>query len=150
MEVSPLELSGGQKRRVAIAGVIAMRPRVLILDEPTAGLDPAGRESILANIESYQKQSGAAVVLISHSMDDVARFAHRLVVFQDGRIRMDGPPAAVFDRAGELKDMGLTVPAATEIALALEKRGIRLPESVYTTKYLQKLLLAAGEGGGPC
>ena len=119
MEASPLELSGGQKRRVAIAGVIAMRPRVLILDEPTAGLDPAGRESILANISAFQRSTGAAVLLISHSMDDIARFARRLAVFHEGRLVMDDSPARVFDRADELKQMGLTVPMATEIALAL-------------------------------
>ncbi|MBQ7144594.1 MAG: energy-coupling factor transporter ATPase [Oscillospiraceae bacterium] len=150
MEVSPLELSGGQKRRVAIAGVIAMRPRVLILDEPTAGLDPAGRESILENISQFQRETGAAVVLISHSMDDIARFAQRLIVLHEGRLVMDGTPAQVFDRANELKDMGLTVPMATEIALALRARGVELPESVYTTKYLRKLLTALREGGGPC
>ena len=150
MEASPLELSGGQKRRVAIAGVIAMRPKVLILDEPTAGLDPEGRERILGNILGYRKSTGATVLLISHSMDDVARVADRLVVFRDAKVRMDGPPAAVFSRASELKDMGLTVPAATEIALALEKRGVKLPESVYTTKYLQKLLISLREGGTPC
>ena len=150
MEVSPLELSGGQKRRVAIAGVIAMRPQVLILDEPTAGLDPAGRESILANIDAFQHRTGAAVVLISHSMDDIARFAHRLVVLHEGRVVMDDVPARVFDRAEELKAMGLTVPMATEISLALRRRGVARPESVYTTKYLRKLLLAYREGGQGC
>ena len=147
MEVSPLELSGGQKRRVAIAGVIAMRPEVLILDEPTAGLDPAGRESILKNILDYRERTGATVLLVSHSMDDVARLADRLIVFRDGKIAMDGTPAQVFDRADELKDMGLTVPAATELALALRARGVEIPESVYTTKYLMKLLIALKEGG---
>lgn len=150
METSPLELSGGQKRRVAIAGVIAMRPRVLILDEPTAGLDPAGRESILANISAFQRSTGAAVLLISHSMDDIARFARRLAVFHEGRLVMDDSPARVFDRAGELKEMGLTVPAATEIALALRQRGVALPESVYTVKYLKKLLLACRGEARPC
>ena len=152
MEASPLELSGGQKRRVAIAGVMAMRPQVLILDEPTAGLDPAGRENILQNILRYRESTGATVLLISHSMDDVARLAGRLVVFHDGHLAMDGTPAEVFDRAAELKGMGLTVPAATEISLALREYGITLPESVYTTKYLQKLLLAAagGEVLPPC
>ena len=145
MEASPLELSGGQKRRVAIAGVIAMEPRVLILDEPTAGLDPAGRESILSQIQEYRERTGATVVLVSHSMDDVARIASRLVVFRGGKVAMDGAPAAVFDRAAELKEMGLTVPASTEIALALQKRGIELPESIYTTKHLMKLLLALRE-----
>ena len=147
---SPLELSGGQKRRVAIAGVIAMRPKLLILDEPTAGLDPAGRESILRNILDYRDATGAAVLLISHSMDDVARIADRLIVFNDARVAMDGAPAEVFDRAGELKSMGLTVPAATEIALALRARGVDIPESIYTTKYLMKLLVSLREGEKPC
>lgn len=150
MEASPLELSGGQKRRVAIAGVIAMRPRVLILDEPTAGLDPAGRESILANISAFQRSTGAAVLLISHSMDDIARFARRLAVFHEGRLVMDDSPARVFDRADELKQMGLTVPMATEIALALRQRGVELPESVYTVKYLKKLLLERQGEARPC
>ncbi|MCR4935177.1 MAG: energy-coupling factor transporter ATPase [Oscillospiraceae bacterium] len=150
METSPLELSGGQKRRVAIAGVIAMRPRVLILDEPTAGLDPAGRESILGNISAFQRSTGAAVLLISHSMDDIARFARRLAVFHEGRLVMDDSPARVFDRADELKEMGLTVPMATEIALALRRRGVPLPESVYTVKYLKKLLLERRGEARPC
>ncbi len=149
-EVSPLELSGGQKRRVAIAGVIAMRPQVLILDEPTAGLDPAGRESVLGNISYYQRSTGATVLLISHSMDDVARIASRLVVFNDGRIAMDGTPAQVFERADELTEMGLTVPKATEIALALRKRGIEIPDSIYTTNYLRKLLINLREGDESC
>ena len=150
LEVSPLELSGGQKRRVAIAGVIAMMPQVLILDEPTAGLDPAGRESILQNILAYRRETGCTIVLISHSMDDVARLADRLVVFDGGRVAMDGTPAEVFEHAEELKRMGLTVPAATEIALALRARGIDIPESVYTINYLRKLLTAKREGGGEC
>ena len=150
MDASPLELSGGQKRRVAIAGVIAMRPDVLILDEPTAGLDPAGRESILQNILDYRARTGATVLLVSHSMDDVARLADRLVVFSHGKIAMDGAPAEVFDRAAELKDMGLTVPAATELALALRARGVDIPESIYTTKFLQKLLISLREGEKSC
>ena len=149
-EASPLELSGGQKRRVAIAGVMAMRPRVLILDEPTAGLDPAGRESILENISYYRRSTGATVLLISHSMDDVARIADRLVVFSDGRVAMDGTPAQVFDRASELRGMGLTVPKATEIALALREKGIDIPESIYTINYLRKLLVSLRGEDGTC
>ena len=149
-ELSPLELSGGQKRRVAIAGVMAMRPKVLILDEPTAGLDPAGRDAILENICQYHRQTGATVLLISHSMDDVARIAGRLIVFREGRAVLDGTPAQVFEHAQELKDMGLTVPMATEIALALKARGIDIPESIYTINYLRKLLLSSGKGDGAC
>ena len=150
LESSPLELSGGQKRRVAIAGVIAMMPQVLILDEPTAGLDPAGRDSILQKIMDYRRETEGTILLVSHSMDDVARLATRLLVFDRGRIAMDGTPAEVFDRADELKEMGLTVPAATEIALALRRRGIDIPESIYTINYLRKQLVSLREGGGAC
>ena len=150
LNASPLELSGGQKRRVAIAGVIAMMPDVLILDEPTAGLDPVGRESILQNILAYRRETDCTIILVSHSMDDIARIADRLLVFDGGKIAMDGSPAAVFDRAEELKTMGLTVPAATEIALALRERGIDIPESIYTINYLRKQLIALREGDAPC
>ena len=150
LQSSPLELSGGQKRRVAIAGVIAMMPQVLILDEPTAGLDPAGRESILQKIMDYRRETNATILLISHSMDDVARLATRLLVFDRGKIAMDGAPAEIFDRADELKAMGLTVPAATEIALALRARGVDIPESIYTINYLRKQLVSLREGGGAC
>ena len=150
LDVSPLELSGGQKRRVAIAGVIAMRPKVLILDEPTAGLDPVGRESIIRNILDYRRETGCTVIFISHSMDDVARFAERLVVFDGGRIAMDGTPAEIFEQAAALRGMGLTVPAATEIAMALRARGIDIPESIYTINYLRKLLITGREEGGRC
>ena len=150
LEASPLELSGGQKRRVAIAGVIAMMPQVLILDEPTAGLDPVGRESILQKLMDYRRETQGTILLISHSMDDVARLATRLLVFDRGKIAMDGTPAEVFEHATELKDMGLTVPAATEIALALRQRGVDIPESIYTINYLRKLLVSLREGGGVC
>jgi len=150
LEASPLELSGGQKRRVAIAGVIAMIPQVLILDEPTAGLDPVGRESILQKIMDYRRETEGTILLISHSMDDVARLATRLLVFDRGKIAMDGTPAEVFEHAEELKRMGLTVPAATEIALALRRRGVDIPESIYTINYLRKQLVSLREGGGAC
>ena len=150
LESSPLELSGGQKRRVAIAGVIAMMPQVLILDEPTAGLDPVGRESILQRIMSYRRETEGTILLVSHSMDDVARLATRLLVFNEGRVVMDGTPAEVFEHAEELKAMGLTVPAATEIALALRRRGIDIPESIYTINYLRKQLISLREGDGAC
>ena len=150
LEASPLELSGGQKRRVAIAGVIAMMPKVLILDEPTAGLDPVGRESILQKIMDYRRETEGTILLISHSMDDVARLATRLLVFDRGKIAMDGSPAEIFDRAAELKAMGLTVPAATEIALALRRRGVDIPESIYTIHYLRKLLVSQRKGESAC
>ena len=144
---SPLELSGGQKRRVAIAGVIAMRPGVLVLDEPTAGLDPQARESLFKNIEEYRRATGSTVVLVTHSMDDVARIADRLVVMNRGKVVMDGTPQEVFSRPEELLEIGLTVPAATLIAMELRKRGIDIPDAIYTTAYLSKLLLARKEEG---
>ncbi len=144
-ERSPLELSGGQKRRIAIAGVIAMRPEVLILDEPTAGLDPAGCAQILENIVRYQKESGATVLIVSHSMDDVAKFAERIIVFDNGSIAMDGTPDEVFARAGELVQIGLNVPKAAELALALRQRGVPLPEGIFTHERLLEALLALRE-----
>ena len=148
-ERSPLELSGGQKRRIAIAGVIAMRPEVLILDEPTAGLDPAGRTQILDNIFRYREKSGATVMIVSHSMDDVARFAERIIVFHEGTVTMDGTPPEVFSHAQELVEIGLNVPKASELALALRKRNIPLPDSVFTHEQLLEALLKAREGR-PC
>ena len=146
-EKSPLELSGGQKRRVAIAGVIAMRPGVLILDEPTAGLDPAGCEQILRNICDYHTQTGSTVIIVSHSMDDVARLADRLVVFNHGAIRFDGTPEEVFSQPEELRSIGLAVPAATELAMELKKLGLKLPNSIYTNKQLEKALVALKRRG---
>ena len=145
-EKSPLELSGGQKRRVAIAGVIAMRPGVLVLDEPTAGLDPAGRESIMENIMSYRGASGATVILVTHDMDQIARTAQRIIVFNGGRIAMDGTPEEVFARAGELESMGLAIPGAARIALRLREKGVRLPDSIYTTEQLRDAVLELYNG----
>ncbi len=136
-EKSPLELSGGQKRRIAIAGVIAMRPGVLILDEPTAGLDPSGCADILQNITDYRTQTGSTVILVTHSMDDAARIADRLIVFSEGTVAMDGAPQEVFSHADELVSMGLDVPAPTAIARALRARGVELRESIYTTEQLR-------------
>ena len=140
-EKSPLELSGGQKRRIAIAGVIAMRPGVLILDEPTAGLDPAGCRQILDNICAYREKTGATVIIVSHNMDDVARIAERIIVFSHGRVVMDGTAGEVFSRAQELIDIGLDVPHATALALALRKQGLPLPEGIYTHEQLLSAIL---------
>ena len=140
-EKSPLELSGGQKRRIAIAGVIAMRPGVLILDEPTAGLDPAGCRQILDNICAYREKTGATVIIVSHNMDDVARIAQRIIVFSHGRVVMDGSAGEVFSRAQELIDIGLDVPHATALALALRKQGLPLPEGIYTHEQLLSAIL---------
>ena len=135
-ERSPLELSGGQKRRVAIAGVIAMRPGVLILDEPTAGLDPSGSRKIMDNIRRYREQSGATVIIVSHNMDDAARLTERLIVFDHGHIAMDGSPEEVFSRPQELIDIGLNVPQATALAMALRERGMELPGAIFTHEQL--------------
>ena len=124
LEVSPFDLSGGQKRRVAIAGVIAMEPQVLILDEPTAGLDPSGREDILTNIDNYRKAKNATIMMVSHSMNDVARMTDRLLVMCNGALAMDGTPDEVFSHAKELLDMGLDIPALTRVFLELQELGL--------------------------
>jgi len=131
LEVSPFDLSGGQKRRVAIAGVIAMEPEVLILDEPTAGLDPAGREDILKNIDRYRKEKNATIMMVSHSMNDVARLTQRLMVMSNAKLVMDGTPQEVFNHAQELLEMGLDIPELTRIFLELKRLGLVVP-SVYT------------------
>ena len=127
LEVSPFDLSGGQKRRVAIAGVIAMEPEVLILDEPTAGLDPSGREEILQNIESYRKAKNATIMMVSHSMNDVARLTDRLLVLNGAKIAMDGTPEEVFTHAAELEEMGLDIPEVTRVFLRLQAMGLDVP-----------------------
>ena len=131
LEVSPFDLSGGQKRRVAIAGVIAMETAVLILAEPTAGLDPVGRAEILGNIEAYRKAKNATIMLVSHSMEDVARLTDRLLVMNGSQLAMDAAPAEVFSHAQELVDMGLNIPQVTQVFLQLQKLGLDV-SSVYT------------------
>ena len=131
LEVSPFDLSGGQKRRVAIAGVIAMEPEVLILDEPTAGLDPVGRSEILGNIQSYRKAKNATIMMVSHSMEDVARLTDRLLVMDGSKLAMDAPPAQVFTHAEELTQMGLNIPQVTQVFLELKKLGLDV-KNVYT------------------
>lgn len=147
---SPLELSGGQKRRVAIAGVLAMRPEVLVLDEPSAGLDPAGRESILQNIVNWQNSTAATVILVTHDMSAAATFCARLVVLNGGHIAMNGTPKEVFSHSQELAAMGLGLPGAAQIALRLRQMGVPVPESVYTTTQLRDAVLALREGGAAC
>lgn len=146
---SPLELSGGQKRRVAIAGVIAMRPGVLILDEPTAGLDPAGRESILENIRAYQAAQHAAVVMVSHSMEEIASNVDRLIVMEKGTAVMNGAPSEVFSHAAELVAMGLNVPCMTQVLLQLQQLGVDVPASAYTVEQAADLLAPLLKGGRP-
>lgn len=148
LEKSPFDLSGGQKRRVAIAGVIAMEPKVLILDEPTAGLDPAGAAQILGNIRAYHREKKAAIILVSHSMNEVAREAQRLVVFRDGTIPYSGTPQEVFSHGDELEQMGLGVPEMTQVFNRLRAMGYQVPASVYTVEQARDAILLARKGAG--
>ena len=150
LEKSPFALSGGQKRRVAIAGVMAMEPEVLILDEPTAGLDPRGCEDILSLLRDYHTQRGSTVVLVSHSMEEIARNAQRIIVLDKGGVRMQGTPAEVFARARELEAVGLDVPQVTKIAHALHEKGVAIDPAVYTVEALRQQLLALKGGCGVC
>ncbi len=145
LEMSPFDLSGGQKRRVAIAGVMAMEPEILILDEPTAGLDPEGREEILRNIDDYRKAKNATVMMVSHSMTDVARLTDRLLVMNDSRLVMDGSPDEVFVHAKELLDMGLDIPEITRVFMRLQELGVNVPQ-VYTVEQAVKVLTALKGG----
>ena len=148
---SPFDLSGGQKRRAAIAGVIAMEPDVLILDEPTAGLDPRGRESILQNIRDYQAAQHAAVVMVSHSMEEIASNVDRLFVMNHGQNVMNGTPAEVFSHAEELVEMGLAIPKMTQLFLALKRRGVPVDTSVFSVEQARQALRPLLKGGrGVC
>ena len=142
---SPFDLSGGQKRRVAIAGVIAMEPEVLILDEPTAGLDPAGRAEILGNIERYRRAKNATIMMVSHSMEDVAKLTDRLLVMGGSRLAMDGTPGEVFAQAERLVEMGLSIPKVTQVFLHLRKMGLPV-ENVYTIEQAVEALKALKGG----
>lgn len=146
LEKSPFELSGGQKRRVAIAGVLAMEPDVLILDEPTAGLDPEGREVILDEIRNFQKALGSTIIMVSHSMEEIASTVDRLVVMNHSRIFMDGTPAEVFSHAAELREIGLAVPQITSVFLRLQEMGIPVDTSIYTVEQAKAAILKLKEG----
>ena len=150
LDKSPFELSGGQKRRVAIAGVIAMEPKVLVLDEPTAGLDPRGRDDILARIQDYHRAKNASVVLVSHSMEEIARNVDRIVVLSDSHVFMEGTPRQVFARADELEQVGLDIPQVTKVALALRRRGLPVDTAVYTVEALRDALLRKEGGADAC
>ena len=151
LEKSPFELSGGQKRRVAIAGVIAMEPEVLILDEPTAGLDPVGREDILTNINAYHQAKNATIIIVSHSMEEMARTVERVVVINDGMISLDGTPHEVFSHGQELIRMGLGIPQVTQVFQRLKELGLPVRDGVYTLEEAKRELLAlAGKGEGTC
>ena len=151
LQKSPFYLSGGQKRRAAIAGVIAMEPDVLILDEPTAGLDPRGRESILQNIRDYQAAQHAAVVMVSHSMEEIASNVDRMFVMNHGQNVMNGTPAEVFSHAEELVEMGLAIPKMTQLFLALKRRGVPVDTSVFSVEQARQALRPLLKGGrGVC
>jgi energy-coupling factor transport system ATP-binding protein len=145
LSMSPFELSGGQKRRAAIAGVLAMRPEVLILDEPTAGLDPRGRKEILTQIFAYQKETHGAVLLVSHSMEEVAKYSDRVLVLDKGRVFSFDTTDDTFKRAEDLMRLGLTVPGVTRIFSGLRKKGISVPEDVFTMVRAKEELLRVFE-----
>ena len=146
LERSPFDLSGGQKRRVAIAGVIAMLPQVLVLDEPMAGLDPQGREEIMENILTYHRETGAAIVIVTHSMEEAAKHAHRMIVMNKGSVAMDGTPEEIFSHGPELRAMGLAVPEMTSLADRLKELGVTLPGTVYTVEQMKAALLTLERG----
>ena len=146
LEKSPFELSGGQKRRVAIAGVIAMRPEVLILDEPTAGLDPRGKESIIANIRDYHRKTECTVIMVTHSMEDIAKIADRIVVFNAGSIIMEGTAGEIFGRGSDLQEIGLDVPVVTQVVMKLREMGLPVSGSVFTVEQARDAILKLAGG----
>lgn len=147
LRTSPFELSGGQKRRVAIAGVLAMDPKVLILDEPTAGLDPRGRDEILGQIKKLHKERGITIVLVTHSMEDVAEYAERIIVVNDGKIPFDGAPKEVFSHYRELEAMGLAAPEITYVMHELRRRGFPVDVTASTVEEAKVSILAHLKGG---
>ena len=149
LERSPFELSGGQKRRVAISGVMAMEPRILVLDEPAAGLDPEGRDTILNQIRAYHKKTGVTVVLVSHSMEDIAKYADKVLVMHRAGVAMYDTVENIFARAPELLDLGLSVPQVTQIFLRLKQMGLDIPTDVYTMPYAVKTVLKAWNARHP-
>ena len=150
LDKSPLDLSGGQKRRVAIAGVLAMEPELLILDEPSAGLDPAGREDLLSKLFRWREVRNATILLVTHDMS-AAALCDNIAVLDHGKVAMRGTPGEVFSHARELWEMGLGLPEATHIAMLLRERGVSLPEDIYTIPQLRDAVLAlAGKGGSAC
>ena len=150
LEKSPFELSGGQKRRAAIAGVLAMRPKVLILDEPAAGLDPRGRREILGNIAAYRDKTGAAIIMISHSMEDIAEYCDKIVVMSDSKVLLSGTPEEVFSHSDELMKTGLTVPQVTKVLCELKTMGYDIDTSAYTVDKAEKEILRLFGGEGKC
>ena len=147
---SPFDLSGGQKRRVALAGVLAMEPEVLVLDEPAAGLDPRGRDDIFRFITEYHEKHGTTVIFVTHSMEDAARLASRIVVMRDSHVFMDGTPPEIFSRAGELLEAGLDVPQITRVFLKLREMGAPVREGVYTVEQAAQEILRCKKEGVSC
>ncbi len=148
LEKSPFEMSGGQKRRAAIAGILAMEPKILVLDEPTAGLDPSGRDEILFKIKDMHARTGATVVLVTHSMEDVARLAERIVVMNKGALAMDGSVREVFSRGAELEKMGLAVPQVTKITDNLREKIPSLKQGIFTIREAEREIVSALKEGG--
>lgn len=151
LEKSPFELSGGQKRRVAIAGVMAMEPKILILDEPTAGLDPKGRDKILNLIKEHHKRTGNTVLIVSHSMEDIAKYCNKILVMNKAKLFCYADTAEVFKKAEEITAMGLNVPQITRVFNELKKRGIAIEDEVYTVKYAKEVIVKylSEHGGKP-
>ena len=146
-EKSPFDLSGGEKRRVAIAGIIAMKPEVLVLDEPTAGLDPMGRDLILSHIKKYRDETGAAVIIVSHSMEDMAKTCDRLLVINKGKLEMFDTVTKVFSHSERLSEIGLDIPEVTKIAIELNKKGFDIPKNIFTVKDLCDAVLRLKKAG---
>ena len=149
-EKSPFELSGGEKRRAALAGILAMRPKYLVLDEPMAGLDPQGRQSILAMLEKLRQDTGCSIIMVSHSMEDMARLASRLLVISGGRLVADDTPRAVFARRDLLTSIGLDVPEVSKLCAALREKGYPLPPYLYRPEEMRDALLHLWKGEKPC
>ena len=147
LDKSPFDLSGGEKRRAAIAGVLAMKPKILILDEPTAGLDPKGRDRLLDGIAAYRKENKTTVILVSHSMEDVARVADKVIVMNNGRVEMTGTTGEVFSQAERLTDIGLNVPMITRVMQQLRARGADVPSDVLTVEQARDILVGLRQGG---
>ena len=150
LKKSPFDLSGGQKRRVAMAGVLAMEPEVLVLDEPAAGLDPRGREEIFQFLSQYHKQHGTTILFVTHSMEDAARLASRIVVMKDSRVFLDGTPQTIFSKAQQLLEAGLDVPQITRVFLRLKEKGLDIDTGVYTVEQAKEVLLRYKREGKPC
>lgn len=148
LEKSPFDLSGGEKRRVAIAGVMAMQPEILVLDEPSAGLDPKGRDTVLSLIKNYQKETGSTVMIVSHSMEDVAKIANKVLVMNNSKVAMYGTVDEVYSRGDELISMGLNIPEITEIFMKLKEKGYNVRTNIYTAEEGGKELISLLKGGG--